>query len=191
MCRGCRRRAGCDRCRESPRSPTNASRRHDHAGQTGIHVQQQFLQVQEVPGRLGRVRRLCSALACSVSGALTKIESSVRMHQEDRRTDRFDDDERWPDHHFVFGEIGRPGERAAADQLEQLLALRLVDLASGRRILSGSLLHLSHLVPSRSHRHAITRPYSGPEMPPSLRIRQKWTAIRKAATSGRKMTCSV
>ena len=33
--------------------------------------------------------------------------------------------------------------------------------------------------------------YSGPEMPPSLRMRQKWTAIRKAATSGRKMTCSV
>ena len=30
------------------------------------------------------------------------------------------DDQRRPDHHLVFGEVGRPGEGAAAHQLEQL-----------------------------------------------------------------------
>ena len=32
--------------------------------------------------------------------------------------------------------------------------------------------------------------YIGPEMPPSLRTRQKWTAIRNAATSGIPTQCS-
>ena len=31
---------------------------------------------------------------------------------------------------------------------------------------------------------------SGPLIPPSLRIRQKWTARKMAAMSGRKMTCA-
>ena len=31
--------------------------------------------------------------------------------------------------------------------------------------------------------------YSGPEMPPSFRIRQKWTARKNAAVRGRKTTC--
>jgi hypothetical protein len=31
--------------------------------------------------------------------------------------------------------------------------------------------------------------YTGPEMPPSLRTRQKWTAIRMPATSGMPTQC--
>ena len=32
--------------------------------------------------------------------------------------------------------------------------------------------------------------YSGPLMPPSLRMRQKWTARKMAAASGMRITCS-
>ena len=36
----------------------------------------------------------------------------------------------------------------------------------------------------------LRRAYRGPEMPPSLRIRQKWIARKMEATSGNKMTCN-
>ena len=33
-------------------------------------------------------------------------------------------------------------------------------------------------------------PYTGPLMPPSFRIRQKWTIMKMAAMSGKKITCA-
>ena len=89
--------------------------------------------------------------------------------------------------------VGR-ASRPTTHQFQQLLPLLL------RRVCSWPpdpvLLHdFSHESLSRSFVSAVERVvdrhYSGPEMPPSLRIRQKWTAIRNAATNGRKMTCSV
>ena len=69
--------------------------------------------------------------AWAVSGALKRIESGREEQQEDRGADCLDHDERWPDHHLVFGEVSWPRQRPAPDQLEQLLAFRLVNCAAG------------------------------------------------------------
>jgi hypothetical protein len=104
--------------------------RDDDAGQAGVHVEQQLLQVQEVPRRLGGVRRLVRVGP--------RRQRRVHQHrerrddqQEDRRADRLDDDERRPDHHLVLGQVGRPRQRPAADELQQPLPLRLVDRVRG------------------------------------------------------------
>ena len=58
MCRGCRRPGASGRSRGWPRCHPARRVGTITPARPGVHVQQQFLQVQEVPRRLGRVRRL-------------------------------------------------------------------------------------------------------------------------------------
>ena len=127
-------------------------------------------------------------LACSVSGALTKIESSV---SSTRKTVAQTASTTTSDGQTITSSSARSVGRARARP--RTSSSSFCRFASSIWVTGPAPLwlvaNLSHLcVTSIS---AIRIDYSGPEIPPSLRIRQKWTAIKKAAASGRKMTCSV
>ena len=61
-------------------------------------------------------------------------------------------------------------------------------LASVMKI-GGSVRKLTTLLERFDEAHGYAPSHSGPEMPPSLRTRQKWTAIRIPATSGMPTQC--
>ncbi len=105
---------------------------------------------------------------------------------EDRRTRAGRRGRRWPGGRgwggrwcaggldAVGGGVRRPADARGSSAL----------LVDGGALGGRQALHVRCAVERVGHQ-------SGPEMPPSLRMRQKWTAIRIAAPSGSAMTCSV
>ena len=118
-----------------------------------------------------RFRKYHGALeGLGVTSGLARLSSGALMHRrEDQERDReedggdeLDEDEVGPDEDLFFALTLRPGP-------------------GRRRRLRGQL----------AYRQPSAVPYSGLAMPPSRRIRQKWTAMKIAAISGSAMTCRV
>ena len=77
------------------------------------------------------------------------------------------------------GHARRAGQLRAGAALDDRRAIRRL----GRRVLVGGGVR------SLLDRHRLILSYTGPQMPPSFRILQKWTTMRMAVMSGKAMTC--
>ena len=62
--------------------------------------------------------------------------------------------------------------------------------AGGGRLGAGLLGSLAEVLRDLGHRRFASLDHSGPEMPPSLRTRQKWIAMKMTITNGSIRTCS-
>ena len=74
----------------------SGDRRHDDAGEARVHVQQQLLQVQEVPRRLRRVRRDVGVRAVEQRRVDERRQDDERDREQDG-ADELDEDEVRPD----------------------------------------------------------------------------------------------
>src|SRR6185503_17911106 len=113
---------------------------NDDTGETLIHVQEELLQVQEVPRCL---RRIGGAVDRRV--VLQRRVEQRRDHEEterpDHRRDELDDQQMWPDHRRVFDALVDTDDRVLTDECEkpELLLLpreRLWSARSGHSLTS-------------------------------------------------------
>ena len=193
-------------------------RRGQHAGDRRVEVGQQLLETEEVPGRLGDGRRDAAVGELLERGVDEHAhqEQEDRHHPGGEELDR---QQVRPGHDRVVRFLLDPHDGVLLDERKQAVRSRrhrdalLVDLGPPGRIdrqndprflgclvsvmdvgtlnAPSSIAHRSPRRAPRCHRpEAGVVAHSGPEIPPSFRIRQKWTARKTAMISGMNMMWS-
>src|SRR6266436_310289 len=188
---------------------------HDHAGNPRVEVDQHFLKAEEIPRGLRGVHG-----EVGIGGLFQRrIQCDGPDHQNDGDDDggeEFDTEEEWPDVNF-FLPPGLEGPRLTVMRLGQGgVAFELLDeQVVGVRLAPSEKNIESEQWDERDDRHIVRRGHDfpklapvhgyflgslisdssitefGPEIPPSLRTRQKCTIMKIRAMMGMPMQCQM